>query len=1579
MNLRRRISNCLAVLLSAALLAPLVSGEDKTAATDDPPHDFILVVDVSYSMTGWYKDPANPKIIDPPTDEQAISWDGVQFTIDIARPKDRVALVVFRGEALVLSTLVDPSGFVEMTDKGRADLKKIVKEIQDTQVRAAQHNLAQIKNAPSAPKLDEGINLMEFVNQQRPKGPLLEKDLKDGTSIVLTLQTIQKELLTPKKDDDRQGIVLLFTDGFEQAPFGLGASAPYQYIQTLESIKHDRKALGDAVVPWVKPFQERQIPVFTFGIGKDCSEEFLEAISAGSTAPDSRFQATARYSAGNLTGNLAMFEQVKNLCWNLQQYWRPIGDSAPFQTPAIGPWDEMGVLLYTAKKSSSGMAEAPAPGSVKVEVIDGEKDQQANLSPRESRSHYYYSFPASERDKARLGGKAQLRFQIDPSDKDKAELDRHCYIVLRTKQLFQPVKPEVDKPRYTPKDRIPFEVAFNPDMASDAATRLRPEQFEVALKIAPIQERGKAERVLPKTLWNREDKDGKLLVLGGEHNVFRAKNAQAAGLLIDVDPASDGKGGLEGAYTIDTTIKYKEEYQLQLLRRVVRLKGYPDIALFPDNPQPPPVVLSNDSHATLRAELPVGLDMITDPEDLLTTATATIAERPKTGNGELDPTLFRWSHGKEVAAGNELPLYGRRGVFYLEVPAEQWANVPPGNHTGGTVTVKVPWSKASLPVSFAVRKTPYPVQVRCAPFSPTGSESHTHPVFASLKTDIKTKEPVYVTDDRSNYKDAKAGTFGFKAVVGDGEIKLDVDGLGKEFSAPGDDRVTPWGKAELRITAPKDKPLPGRYRHTFYVAGPAVVPQPFVVEVLVEQLGIVEVGPDGRLPGPDKIKAALTNELTLLGVAGTRVERKVAVYSLLENKELAAKAADGTLKLADERDRLQLLAQDIDRRVALSVPVPLQVEEGRYTTPIQFSVPGKAPAEPPQETGLAVNLQVVQHAVETDPRTPVLVVADCATATAKINVVTQSETAPVRWWVEQVKPEELQNDGKPGEPLPLVLEVRSATGENILGEGKAHGSLRRDRPFAATIEAACAKLAPGVYRARLRFKGWDEEHPPGAGDKSDPFLLDVTVLVAGRSMKLLPADNANCATGDKIKQQVEVTCFGKDCQPKAGSWQMLEERGPIQDLVKTTNDVQFPGQVQHYLFEFTLSPSRAGKNAFEVHWPQLCPGKPGGDPMVDPSGVLNARGRITVTPTVCGLNDEVTVEVLANPAALIGQPPVELLVVHEGETESAKTLVLEDKGGGRLVAKFRLERGGKYTLQPAGSANSLGLQPTVLFVEFDLQVPGDSPGKIEYGAGSLFSRGETVSYPGFIKLTNQNHAGAECTWRARLRYPIQVERGRDLSLLKRDPEGETAPKFDEDKYLVTRLLSDSAGDGDWPAGGKLGNGQTLDLGIESTLPEAAKSMIYEGLSDHPTLKGANGMVVEIEMTWQEGGRPVTRTVYVPFEVKTGRGWGLWALLVIMGLFGAVGAFFGWRWWQRRQRIRAAGLAPVGAANALTPEGEQAQGMPQRAGLFHWLFGERTAERQSPSAEQEGGSADGPPPPPDDDAGGDLLPDHLRDR
>src|SRR3974390_687316 len=66
----------------------------------EQPHDLILAVDVSLSMLmDWT---GNGRTY-PASDPEGMRWDGLQFAVDVARPQDRIALVLYRAENVLLS------------------------------------------------------------------------------------------------------------------------------------------------------------------------------------------------------------------------------------------------------------------------------------------------------------------------------------------------------------------------------------------------------------------------------------------------------------------------------------------------------------------------------------------------------------------------------------------------------------------------------------------------------------------------------------------------------------------------------------------------------------------------------------------------------------------------------------------------------------------------------------------------------------------------------------------------------------------------------------------------------------------------------------------------------------------------------------------------------------------------------------------------------------------------------------------------------------------------------------------------------------------------------------------------------------------------------------------------------------------------------------------------------------------------------------------------------------------------------------------------------------------------------------
>src|SRR5437870_1906942 len=121
--------------LTATAGAARAQGKGKGADERDRPHDLILAVDVSLSMIMPTRDQG--KVL-PPNDREGLRWDGIQFTVDVARDQDRVALVLYRAENVVVTRFLDPSGFVRLAARypafggrtGRELLSELVAQLQ---------------------------------------------------------------------------------------------------------------------------------------------------------------------------------------------------------------------------------------------------------------------------------------------------------------------------------------------------------------------------------------------------------------------------------------------------------------------------------------------------------------------------------------------------------------------------------------------------------------------------------------------------------------------------------------------------------------------------------------------------------------------------------------------------------------------------------------------------------------------------------------------------------------------------------------------------------------------------------------------------------------------------------------------------------------------------------------------------------------------------------------------------------------------------------------------------------------------------------------------------------------------------------------------------------------------------------------------------------------------------------------------------------------------------------------------------------------------------------------------------------
>jgi hypothetical protein len=484
--------------------------------------------------------------------------------------------------------------------------------------------------------------------------------------------------------------------------------------------------------------------------------------------------------------------------------------------------------------------------------------------------------------------------------------------------------------------------------------------------------------------------------------------------------------------------------------------------------------------------------------------------------------------------------------------------------------------------------------------------------------------------------------------------------------------------------------------------------------------------------------------------------------------------------------------------------------------------------------------------------------------------------------------------------------------------------------------------------------------------------------------------------GQEVTRHVRVSCY--DCEPGQGAWQPLDDgkpagvQEPIQQALPDQEDPRIPG-LKHYTFAFSVKPKRAGKNSFRVTWPPFCPDNLS-ESLLTKDFDIKAKGLIEVLPRVAHLREKVTIRVVADRSALPGEELMLQAVNREDADKEPTQIPLKDEGGGIFKGTHEFDHEGEYKISLAREAAGLELEPATVQVAFTLEAP-TSLGTIEYGKGNLaswFDSKQEVKVSPAIQLMNK--LGYTCRWKARLRYPLTADASRDI--FHRDPETATTDQYEETKHLQTRLFAEKAqgaAEPGWLLSGTLENNHTLELSIESKLSKAAEEELYKGESrSHPTLGSTNGMVVEVDLEWYDANGDIVsrRTLFVPFEVKTGAGYSLWVVAALV-VVGVVVLGVGGRHYLKRRKRRARVQEPDEGADDMSGAARRAPAAKSKS-RFSTLFGDakETAGpgRTAPAGEEKGpspktgdmrkGGSEPPPTPGPGRSGDDLLPDYLRD-
>jgi hypothetical protein len=1550
----------------AGLLALAPDRAAPAEGRGEPPQDIILVIEVSASML--FKWQSNTKTDLLPNDPESIRWDAVQFMIDIARPEDRIAVVIFSGDAHVVTRAIDgadPSGLVPIgkPDDGKPgrDGRSLLKQAV-TDMQAAEQKARKDDDYP-----------VYTVNGKAFK-PWTE------TSVICALRTVSENLLGKGAAgrEGRETRVLLLTDGEDMlpskeeqwnhpAPYNpLKTKAAYEaYLGELQKIKamgvaegRRSEALDGWVDRYVKPFREAKAPIFTFALGPECDVPLLEAVARLSRPADAHPVVRGDYRTlkeEKRPDSVQLLKQLQEVGWQLRQSWQlPVQlekGNEEFETPEIGPWHDMGVLLY-CRPAEEYRAEAPPDKDVRGPLARGEEVE--GVRPLKSRSHWYYALSRDDLarviDGKKLKGDEKLKFVI--AGEKERRFPSRAVVSLRTREpLFEYRKPEgLD---YTPLDAIPFEVLFTP-YEVNGKRPFGPEDFEVEATVTPTPRPNGVPTPKPRTVTLAAAPEG-----GRGATPFRAKEP----FVLDPDPLTTGHPELPGRYVVDVLITSKPTSllrgaQLRLPPHTIEVGPYPapEVA-------PPQIVVTNDKPElvdgkyTARGEFTAALKVRGAEGRNVATLRAALGELPKSGPVEVKGLRL---------SGERIELRDGRAKCAVELPAGEWAALAPGRYPGGIVKVAAPWM-ADRPrsVDVVVEKKKYNLESRVVELDLSRKEQ---PVEVTLKTALETSENVYLStrEDGKDPAEPKLELTQQNVPPDKAEVlRLPVGGLGKRVSVG---RRGPAGGDKLSFSiTPQSGVKAGLYLGKLYAVGDAVNPHAVTVQVGVDQAFAYLLKPNGQreeLGGELDLTALADTDMQWTLQIGSRRDRTLinGLDSLLADQPKAREADHER----PEGGRLPVALRPFDDRVTFDVKVPRSVSEGSYRMPLEFKL--RQPRKPELLVNLLVKVDVAHAGAGPDVPTsePLRLTRSLdskpcdPTLLKTFNVVTKLD-APVRWEVKCVPCD--PPVPAPAKPLPpelvkvFVQSEGQAWAKLWPADKVGFDTVSRGRPRPLKVEADCGALAPGLYRNRLVFRS-DIKNPDDPDDPRRKGVteesLDLEVLIPGWTVTRAECPGAaSPPPGQPVEAVVELSCF--DCEPREGDAGQLvpEDGGQAVPLGRGTRlDKPDSGsRLARYQYRAAVVPTRAGTNVWKVVWPPYCPDafKPASPPTLE----VRARGRIDSLPgtgTKAGSpllvvypNEEFLLRASLAPKALPPGQPLRLKSVCTTRANVEPTEVeLFDDGNplhgdatandGTYSRKCRLPEPGRYEFRLGDAADGLELDRAEVLVGFDY-AQLNSSGKFQYGGGPLlfwWPDHEVISVPPLVRLTNRE--AAPCSWRATLLYPTKAPDGVH-GVNDWDPSNpdEASPTRNERLHFNAGLTC-SLPEGKFTRGadgalsGELQSGESLEVGVNGGFLDKVRDAYYTEVdAQHPTLQGKNGMWVRLDLEWpQKGGVASQRTFYAPVTIESkSLLWAKWVSYVVALVFG-VG--LGWVvfWFVRRWlAARAAEALKPKAAPKVAPPGEKA--------------------------------------------------------
>lgn len=529
--------------------------------------DLIVAVDVSDSMfEANYPQNFDPRSYTleqlfkefPPSDPDGFRWDGIQLLLDIAAPSDRIAVVIYKADALIATSYIEgqKDGFVSI-GKNRRMLKEMIASF-----RSAERSryLDTQKDLASRPK--DKYKYYIDVDYAIPGSKTTKlPSLRSGTSTLNAVRLISKNLLKNDINGQKKSIYL-FTDGVESGTTSEESDKfPTDTIEGTQVLRPGKKffesltkrKIGESANEFLKSTiggdllgisEKIDLSFMGFTIGKNCDTELVRELVSYSPVKNNK-NLNAYYHTNT---NRDLLEKLHEVVWESRDMWRlkykSTNDQNPskFDFPGRKLWVEAGALIYGISQNSS-----VNPKNIIVNPI-GKAETLA------CESHSFIRFEDIE-------NRDNTVVEVTKNDRDE---EINFILGLKTsKPIFEYISP-LSSLTYSPIDAIPLRIKFN-----TIHSELVPEDFKINARFTKLQN-------------GLELKDFSIsipLVFNKDASEFLAD------YVMDGLRKPDSPANLEllGTWCLDLTIEAKSGVlkgaERTLLRREIKIGAYPKLKI----------------------------------------------------------------------------------------------------------------------------------------------------------------------------------------------------------------------------------------------------------------------------------------------------------------------------------------------------------------------------------------------------------------------------------------------------------------------------------------------------------------------------------------------------------------------------------------------------------------------------------------------------------------------------------------------------------------------------------------------------------------------------------------------------------------------------------------------------------------------------------------------------------------------------------------------------------------------------------------------------------------------------------------